>query len=128
MARLTDNDSSLNDKVFNRIFEDVMSLHLEPGMVVSVQKLADMYGCSRTPAREAVIRLHQKKLVRVYPQSHTVIAPISNSRLEEETFISRSLGTAAVDKFLHNCSVFVLDTMDYMVGILERAAQSDNRR
>lgn len=128
MARLRNpDDSSLNDKVFRRILDDVMYLVLEPGTMVSVQKLADMYDCSRTPAREAVVRLQQKNLVRIYPQSHTVIAPISPSRLEQECFIWKALETAAVEKFLRNCSEFVLDSMDYMAGIMERTAPTGNK-
>lgn len=60
--------ASLNDLIYKRIRNDIMDLTLEPGTTVSVQKLADMYGASRTPAREAVIRLQKENLVEIYPQ------------------------------------------------------------
>ena len=60
-------NESLNDKVYSKIKNDIMHLVLEPGAAMSVQKLADAYGSSRTPVREAIVRLQQEGLVDIYP-------------------------------------------------------------
>jgi GntR family transcriptional regulator, rspAB operon transcriptional repressor len=65
-------DAKLNDEVYRRLNNEIMNLTLEPGLTVSVQKLASAFGVSRTPVREAVIRLQKKGLVDIYPQSGTV--------------------------------------------------------
>ncbi|MFC6651823.1 GntR family transcriptional regulator [Paenibacillus rhizoplanae] len=62
------NSNSLNDVTYNKIKDDIMNMTLEPGMDVSVQKLSERYGVSRTPVREAVVRLQQSGLVEIYPQ------------------------------------------------------------
>ncbi|MGG1931771.1 GntR family transcriptional regulator [Paenibacillus macerans] len=78
--KIINNSSSLNDVTYNKIKEDIMNMTLEPGMDVSVQKLSERYGVSRTPVREAVVRLQQSGLVEIYPQRKTVVSKIDLQR------------------------------------------------
>lgn len=89
---------------------------LEPGMDVSVQKLSERYGVSRTPVREAVVRLQQSGLVEIYPQRKTVVSRIDLQRVREEWFIRTSLEAAVVDDFIHKCSELVADTMQELIN------------
>lgn len=113
--KIIKNDKTLNDVTFNRIREDIMNMNLEPGTEVSVQKLSERYGVSRTPAREAVVRLQQTGLLEVYPQRKTVVSKIDLKRVREEWFIRNSLESAVVDEFIHNCSPLVVDTMEEII-------------
>lgn len=92
-----------------------MNMTLEPGMDVSVQKLSERYGVSRTPVREAVVRLQQSGLVEIYPQRKTVVSKIDLQRVHEEWFIRNSLESAVVDEFIHKCSELVTDTMQELI-------------
>lgn len=109
------NNNSLNDVTYNKIREDIMNMTLEPGTDVSVQKLSDRYGVSRTPVREAVVRLQQSGLVEIYPQRKTVVSKIDMRRVREEWFIRTSLETAVVNEFIRKCSELVADTMQEIV-------------
>jgi GntR family transcriptional regulator, rspAB operon transcriptional repressor len=109
--------NSLNDLVYKNISDDIMDLTLEPGTTVSVQKLADMYGVSRTPVREAVIRLQKKDLVEIYPQAKTLIARINFNRIIQERFIRKALELAVVDDFIQNCNLQAFDAMENSVLI-----------
>lgn len=92
-----------------------MNMALEPGMDVSVQKLSERYGVSRTPVREALVRLQQSGLVEIYPQRKTVVSKINLQRVHEEWFIRTSLEAAVVDEFIYNCSELVTDTMQALI-------------
>ena len=111
---------TLNDLTYKRIRNDIVDLTLEPGMTVSVQKLADMYGVSRTPAREAVIRLQKESLVEIFPQAKTMISKIDLRRIREERFIRKALELALVDDFMQNCSPLVTDAMEYVVSVQKK--------
>lgn len=93
-----------------------MNMTLEPGMDISVQKLSDRYGVSRTPVREAVVRLQQLGLLEIYPQRKTVVSKIDLQRVREEWFIRTSLESAVVDQFIYKCSELVTDTMQELVN------------
>lgn len=121
-------DETLNNRVYRKIKDDIMYLVLEPGTAVSVQKLANAYGSSRTPVRESVVRLQQEGLVVIYPQAHTNVSPISLSRIQEERFIRNSLELATVGSFIKNCSALVIDTLENVIGIQRRAMGRRNFR
>lgn len=119
---------TLNDLTYKRIRNDIMDLTLEPGTTVSVQKLADMYGVSRTPAREAVVRLQKENLVEVFPQAKTMISKIDLKRIREERFIRKALELALVDDFLQNCSPLVTDAMEYVVSVQKKHLNAEKGR
>lgn len=114
--KIMNNSNSLNDVTYNRIKEDIMNMTLEPGMDVSVQKLSERYGVSRTPVREAVVRLQQSGLVEIYPQRKTVVSKIDLQRVREEWFIRTSLESAVIDEFIRKCSELVADTMQELIN------------
>ncbi len=93
-----------------------MNMTLEPGTDVSVQKLSERYGVSRTPVREAVVRLQQSGLVEIYPQRKTVVSKIDLQRVREEWFIRTSLESAVVDEFIRKCSELVADTLQELIN------------
>lgn len=93
-----------------------MNMTLEPGTDVSVQKLSERYGVSRTPVREAVVRLQQSGLVEIYPQRKTVVSKIDLQRVREEWFIRTSLESAVVDSFIRKCSELVADTLQELIN------------
>lgn len=108
-------DGLLYDVTYQRIHKDIMNLTLEPGTELSVRKLAERYQVSRTPAREAVLRLQKEDLVHAYPQSKTIVSKISVPRMREEQFIRRALELAAIDDFVVRTSSLVTDAMEYLI-------------
>lgn len=63
---------------------EITALVLPPGHVLSRPDLARRFGVSQSPVREALARLELEGLVAAYPQSRTVVTPISLARLREE--------------------------------------------
>lgn len=122
------NSNSLNDVTYNKIREDIMNMMLEPGTDVSVQKLSERYGVSRTPVREAVVRLQQSGLVEIYPQRKTVVSKIDLKRVNEELFIRTSLESAVVDEFIRKCSELVADTMQELVNKQRKYMEKEHYR
>ena len=106
----------MNDVTYNEIRKDIMNMTLEPGANVSVQKLSERYGVSRTPVREAIVRLQQSGLVEIYPQRKTVVSKIHLERVCDEWFIRSSLESAVMDGFILQCSELVADTMQELVN------------
>jgi DNA-binding GntR family transcriptional regulator len=56
---------SLEQHVYELIKEDILNGTLEPGMALVEARLADEFGVSKTPVREALIRLRLDGLVRI---------------------------------------------------------------
>ncbi len=78
-----------------------MTFALKPGEPVSAQKVAERYNVSRTPAREALVRLQDEGMVDIYPQSRSVVSKIKTRRIREEWYVRRSLELGMVDAFFN---------------------------
>ena len=69
-------ERTLNQETYDRFKKDIMTFACKPGEPVSAAKLADRYHVSRTPAREALVKLKAEGLVDIFPQSETgVVCP-----------------------------------------------------
>lgn len=59
-----------------RLRDEILSLRLKPGQLLDETRLADRFGMSRSPVREALIRLAGEGLVVTLSNRSTVVAPI----------------------------------------------------
>ncbi|MBN9278874.1 MAG: GntR family transcriptional regulator, partial [Hyphomicrobium sp.] len=55
------------DSIYERIRKKILDSELAPGSQILEQELAVMLGVSRTPVREAVIRLQNEGLLEIVP-------------------------------------------------------------
>ena len=62
--------------VYRIIKEKIVFLDLYPGQTIREAALAEELGVSRTPVREALIRLSDEMLVETFPQSGTYVTKI----------------------------------------------------
>ena len=85
------------DQIFDRILDDVVSLRLKPGEPVLVKELATRFGVSRSPVREAIIRLTDAGLLEIYPQSGTRVAPICMNLVRRMYFVRTAIEMALVE-------------------------------
>lgn len=70
---------------------DIVSLAILPGAPISEKDLAEAHGVSRTPVREALLKLADEGLVSIFPQSGTFASLIPFRALPEALVIRRSL-------------------------------------
>nr|MCR4807477.1 GntR family transcriptional regulator [Lachnospiraceae bacterium] len=83
--------NSLNNQTYDNLKRDIMTLALMPGEPVSAAKIAERYDVSRTPAREALVKLETEALVDIYPQVGSEISRINEDRAKQEWFVRRTL-------------------------------------
>ncbi|WP_449540417.1 GntR family transcriptional regulator [Ferdinandcohnia sp. Marseille-Q9671] len=98
------NNYSTRDYVYEVLKENIISLKLEPGRSISEKEISEMINVSRTPVREAFVKLAQEDLLEVYPQRGTYISLIDLNHVEEARFIREHLERAAVREACTNFS------------------------
>ncbi len=94
-------NNSLNQLTYDYLKKDIMTFVLKPGEPVSAAKIAERYRVSRTPAREALVKLETEGLVDIFPQSKSVISKIDINRAKQEWFIRKTLELGMVDELFH---------------------------
>ena len=78
-------------RIYTDLRAELISLERLPGDPISEAELAQSYGFSRTPVREAVRRLADEGLIEIFPQSGTFVARIPLATLPEAIVIRKAL-------------------------------------
>jgi DNA-binding GntR family transcriptional regulator len=78
-------------QVFDTLREEIISLELKPGVVLSRAELQERFRLSSTPVRDALMRLKEEGLVEIFPQHATIVSPIDLDRARQGQFLRRSI-------------------------------------
>lgn len=88
------------EQVYEILRDRIIKLDLRPHQVLSRTDLAEEFGVSQTPVREALLKLEVIGLVDVYPQSRTEVSPINAVKIREVQFMRRALETEVCMKLV----------------------------
>ena len=87
---------SASRQVYRALRDAIIATELAPGQRISENELAERLAVSRTPVREALIRLRDERFVQIVPQLGTFVTRISAAAVADAQFIRESLECAAV--------------------------------
>jgi DNA-binding GntR family transcriptional regulator len=76
--------------------EAILGMRLLPGAPLSEKDIAESYGVSRTPVREALLRLAEERLLDIYPQVGTFVSRIRVDGLSDAMVIRTALERVTV--------------------------------
>jgi DNA-binding GntR family transcriptional regulator len=69
-------DEHRSDSVYQRLKDALVHYRFRPGEQLHIEGLAQRYGASATPVREALTRLHGEALVRAVPNKGFFVRPL----------------------------------------------------
>ena len=98
---------SAADRVYAQVKRDILGGGLPGGSLVTEGGLAEVAGVSRTPVREALLRLEGEGLVRLYPKKGALVVPPSvddardvlEARVVIEEWAARAVWSRRADLF-----------------------------
>jgi GntR family transcriptional regulator, rspAB operon transcriptional repressor len=90
--------AALSLQIRDLLRERIVTFALRPYEQISEQNIASELGVSRTPVREALVRLSELGLVDIFPQRGTVIAPLRIADLEKSQFLREALEIALLKR------------------------------
>ncbi|MEZ5666050.1 MAG: GntR family transcriptional regulator [Alphaproteobacteria bacterium] len=82
---------SAANRIYAGLRARILSLDLKPNAKVSRNEVAEAYGVSQAPVRDALQKLAHDGLVISYPQSRTVVSRIDLEHARETQFLRRSV-------------------------------------
>lgn len=85
------NADTMAMRVVDALRDEIVTMALKPGDVISESDIAGRYGVSRQPVREAFIRLAQQGLLLIRPKRATVVKKISPDGVRQSRFIRESI-------------------------------------
>lgn len=90
--------AALTDWAYEVIKESILTLKVNPGAQLHVDELAEQLNISRTPIREALLRLERDGLLRIVPRVGFFVTEITKRDLEELFELRELLESHAVRK------------------------------
>ena len=116
-------------KAYSELKRRLLDNEMQAGAQFLEQELAEMLGMSRTPVREALIRLADEGMVEVRPRHGMRVLPVSAKDMREIYEILTSLESAAAERVAsRGVSVDELATLQASVDEMEEALEVDDRR
>lgn len=90
-------EGSLVDEVRQRILDDIITGDMKPSSVVQLGALADRYGVSKTPVREALTALEGQGLITSLPYKGYMVRPVEPSDVYDVYLVRRVIEGAAAE-------------------------------
>src|SRR5215510_15874941 len=114
-ARERPSRTSFVDKAYREIRRRILDNEYPPAHQVLEQELAADLGMSRTPVREALVRLQNERFVQLIPRHGMRVVPLSLQDLRDMYEVLTSLELTAIERLARS----VLD--DQSIGAIEKA-------
>lgn len=89
---------SMSDRVYDAILAMILKLEIKPREKLSEVQLSKELGVSRTPVREAFLRLEGLGLLDIVPQRGTIVAPMRAAEFRKSQFMREAFELALVSK------------------------------
>ena len=74
-----ENASLMRDEVYRRLRRDILDCAIRPGADIREPEISERFAVSKSPVRDALLRLEAEGLVLVHPRRGYQVAPISVS-------------------------------------------------
>jgi len=113
--------------IHDALRDEILAMRRKPGEALSEKEIAAHFGVSRTPVREAILKLVEERLVEIFPQSGTFIARIPVEELGEAMLVRAALEKTTVALAAHHHRQADLAALSDILDRQEMAAKAQDR-
>ena len=119
-------DRPASGQIYGFVRDAIVSMELLPGQMISETALAAKFGVSRTPVREALIKLANLGFVEVLPQRGTYVSKFSMQKILEARFIREALEVSVVSYLAEHTQPEVIAAAEAIIAEQKLAAEADD--
>ena len=106
---------STAQNIFDLLRADIVFGTLKPLDPIREPEVAERLGVSRTPVREALLRLQSLGLVEIFPQSGTRVAPIRVEKVLAAQFIQEAVEVEVVRRACRTVSDDAFERLGHLI-------------
>lgn len=88
---MIDKSKPLASQVYGVLRYSIIEMSIEPGKLIPEREVCELLSVSRTPLREALLRLAEEGLVHIVPNSGTYVSKIDLNSVFEGQLVRRAL-------------------------------------
>lgn len=122
------NQASFNigDNVYYTLRKNIISLNLKPGEALSIKDISEKLNVSRSPVRDALIKLEKEGLVNIIPQKGTIVSKIDLKRVAEERFLRESLEENTIKLFVSVCKESDIQILKHYIEMQKQSIKNND--
>mgnify|MGYP006169699671 FL=1 len=126
-SSVIDRKQNLVQQVYQILYKSIISLWLKPGQPLREKEICKQLQISRTPVREALLKLADERLISILDRSGTYVSRINIKDVQESQFIRESLETATVRYAVKNCNTDLAEKLSMLIEQQKQCVKDDNR-
>ena len=121
-------DVPLRDQIYGALRRAIVTARIEPGTTLHEPGIAAHFTVSRTPVREALLRLREDGLVEIWRQSGTFVAPVDAARVEEGMLVREALEPRVIAHAVDYLTDDILSALEFQTQRMADAARTKDAR
>lgn len=102
----------LREKIYDELRADMISCRLPPGREIRENELAARFGVSKSPVRDALMRLEREGLVITLPRQGYLVSPVSMADVQDMFHLRDALERACMERIVRRASDEQLAQLD----------------
>jgi DNA-binding GntR family transcriptional regulator len=119
---------TLNDRAYSEIRKGLITSRFQPGQVLVIRNLAETYGISTTPVREALQRLVAERLLITLPNRSIAVPGLSAEKFTEIARIRCALEGLAAELAVAAIKSPHIEKLKGLLGDIDRAVANRDSR
>lgn len=119
---------TLNDRAYSEIRKGLITSRFRPGQVLVIRALAETYGISTTPVREALQRLVAERLLITLPNRSIAVPGLSMEKFAELARIRCALEGLAAELAVAGIKPVHIEKLKALLGDIEKTAANRDSR
>lgn len=104
----------LKELAYKKIKDSIIKCELKPGQLINEIDLSKKLGMSRTPIREAILKLNSDEFITIYPRKGMIVSEITLKKTREIFQIRELIEPVVASKYYKRMS------KDYLMDIKNR--------
>jgi DNA-binding GntR family transcriptional regulator len=113
-------------QIYDQLRAAVTSLAIPPGATLARAVLAERFGVSQTPVREALLKLEEEGLVDTFPQSATRVSQIDLQSVSEAQFLRLAVELETVRKLASEVPDLDIEPVEALIDSQARYLKREN--
>jgi DNA-binding GntR family transcriptional regulator len=118
---------NLSDRVYEILRGSILSKRFAPGERLDLPAIGEKLGISRTPLKEALLRLEIEGMVKIIPRSGTYVTDLDPQDIADSFDLRRVLENYAIERAVDRLSDGDVDELARMVERLGELASAEDR-
>lgn len=121
-----DKPASLAEIAYNTLRKSILAFKLEPGIIYNEMAVAGDLGLSRTPVREALLRLSAHGLITFLPRKGFELVRYTRRDVEEIFELRHMIESAVIRKFIQKTTDAEIAKLEDELAVQRKAASESD--